>query len=121
MVVTGSREETATELSEETVGITGTMAEVLAETVVLLIKVTGGRTVVVSGKDVIGIEEFPGMTGTEVSGIPVVIGTDSIALVEIVVEFPIGIETIPEVTGGSGSLVVREAGAEVMTDPEPLA
>lgn len=123
MVVTGSREETGTEISEETlVAMTGIMVEVLAATAVLLIKVTEGRTIVVSGRDVTGIEEFPGITGTEDSGIPVVIGTDSTALVEVTVEFPTGMETMPEeVMGGSDSLVVSEAEAVIIPDPEPLA
>lgn len=123
MVVTGSKEETGTELSDEAlVTMTGTMVEELAATVVLLIKVTGGKNVVVSGRDVTGIEEFPGITGTEDSGIPVVVGPDSTALVEVIVEFPTGMETIPEdVMGCSGSLVVSEAEAVITPDPEPLA
>lgn len=124
MVVTGSKEEAGTELSAEAlVTMTGIIVEELAAIVVLLIKVTGGITIVVSGRDVTGIEEFPGITaGAEDSGIPVVIGLDSTALVEITVEFPIGMETMPEdMIGGTGSLVVSEAEAVVMPDPEPLA
>lgn len=102
--------------------MTGIMVEELAATVVLLIKVTGGRTTVVSDMDVTGIEEFPGITGIEDPGIPVVVGPDSTALVEETVEFPIGIETIPEDTmGGLGWLVVSEAEGVITPDPEPLA